>query len=82
MSKKQIGVIYRAFKEGKLKDVDQEDMNNIYAYVDKMQYDYDFARKEGTEIIRYLKEAIDAIFASDYEAANKKVRNFKTVELF
>lgn len=82
MNKKQIGVIYRAFKAGKLQDVDKEDINNIYAYVDKIQYDYDFARKEGTEIIRYLKEAVDAIFESDYEAANKKLRNFKTVELF
>lgn len=81
MSRKQIGVIYRAFKEGKLPDVDQDDMNNVYSYVSKMG-DYDFARKEGMFVINCLKEAVDAIFSGDYETANQKVRNFKTVELF
>lgn len=80
MSRKQVGVLYRAFKEGKLADVDQQDMNTVYAYVDKMQ-SYDFARKEGMEIINNLKEAVEAVFSGDYETANQKLRNFKTVEL-
>ena len=46
MSRKQVGVIYRAFKEGKLENVDKEDMSNVYAYVDRMN-DFDFARREG-----------------------------------
>ena len=80
MSRKQIGVIYRAFKEGKLANVDNEDMSNVYEYVDRMN-DFDFARREGYEVIGYLKEAVDAIFAGDYETADRKVRGFKTVEV-
>ena len=81
MSRKQVGVIYSAFKEGKLANVDKEDMANVYAYVDRMN-DFDFARREGYEVIGYLKEAVDAIFAGDYETADSKVRGFKTVEVF
>ena len=81
MSRKQVGVIYRAFKEGKLANVDKDDISNVYAYVDRMN-DFDFARREGYELIGYLKEAVDAIFAGDYEIADSKVRDFKTVEVF
>ena len=81
MSRKQVGVIYRAFKDGKLANVDKEDMSNVYAYVDRMN-DFDFARREGYEVIVYLKEAVDAILLGDYEKADSKVRGFKTVEVF
>ena len=81
MSRKQVGVIYRAFKEGKLENVDKEDMSNVYAYVDRMN-DFDFARREGYEVIAYLKEAVDAILLGDYETADSKVRGFKTLEVF
>ena len=81
MSRKQVGVIYRAFKEGKLENVDKEDMSNVYAYVDRMN-DFDFARREGYEAIAYLKEAVDAILLGDYETVDSKVRGFKTVEVF
>ena len=81
MSRKQVGVIYRAFKDGKLANVDKEDMSNVYAYVDRMN-DFDFARREGYEVIGYLKEAVDAILLGDYETADSKVRGFKTVEVF
>ena len=81
MNRKQVGVIYRAFKEGKLENVDKEDMSNVYAYLDRMN-DFDFARKEGYEVIGYLKEAVDAILHGDYETADSKVRGFKTVEVF
>ena len=81
MSRKHVGVIYRAFKEGKLANVDKEDISNVYAYVDRMS-DFDFARREGYEVIGYLKEAVDAICMGDYETADSKVRGFKTVEVF
>lgn len=81
MTRKQLGVIYRAFKEGKLEDVDKEDINKMYVYVDKISYDYDFARSEGREVVGYLREAVDAIFSGDYETANSKVKGFKTVEV-
>lgn len=81
MSRKQLGVIYRAYKEGKLEGVDQEDINKMYEYCNKMG-DYDFARKEGNFIINCLREAVDAIFNGDYHEASNKVRNFKNVELF
>ena len=35
-------------------------MSNVYAYVDRMN-DFDFARREGYEVIGYLKEAVNAI---------------------
>lgn len=82
MSRKQLGVIYRAFKNGQLDGVDKDDISTMYSYVDKINGDYDFARKEGQEVIGYLREAVEAIFNNDFATASSKLRNFKTVQLF
>lgn len=81
MTKKQLGVIYRAFKEGLLIDVDKEDIHAMYSYVSKMG-DLDFARKEGFETINNLRQAVSDILEKNYKDASNMLYNFKSIELF
>lgn len=82
MTRKMMGVIYRAFKEGRLPEVDNEDISTAYDYVNKLD-NYDFAKNHADAIVtNSLKEAVQAIFDGNYELANNKVKGFKTVDVY
>ena len=82
MTIKMMGVIYRAFKEGKLEGIDDTDINNAYAFVKKLTFNYDFSRRaDNCIIVSTLKDAVEAIFAGDYKKASTKMFGFKDVEL-
>lgn len=72
-SKKQAGVIYRAFKSGEIK-MEQEDASRMYDLVNNGdQVDYN---GEDNRAIQQLKLAIDAIFENDIEKAQKHIDRF------
>ena len=82
MTIKMMGVIYRAFKEGQLEGIDNDDINQAYAYVKKLTFNYDFSRRPEICIITStLKEAVEAVFANNYKKVSEKMFNFKNVEL-
>lgn len=82
MNKKQLAIIYRMYKEDKLPDVTKEDINKMYSYVDKWNYDYDFKRKEGNFIIDRLKEIVELAFNGEIEKVNERLKGFRTVDDF
>jgi hypothetical protein len=70
LSKKQLGVIYAAFKKGLLEDVDSDDMKAMYDFY-RIHYDnYESMRKSEILSTFYsFKEAVDDIFNNDYHHA-------------
>ena len=82
MNKKQLAIIYRIYKEDKLPDVTKEDINKMYSYVDKWNYDFDFKRKEGNFIIDRLKEIVELAFNGEIEKVNERLKGFRTVDDF
>lgn len=82
MNKKQLAIIYRMYKEDKLPDVTKEDINKMYSYVDKWNYDFDFKRKEGNFIIDRLKEIVELAFNGEIEKVNERLKGFRTVDDF
>lgn len=80
MTRKMMGVIYRAFREGKLRKTTKEDINKAYSCVDRLN-DYDFRtfHRDAYACTMGLKDAVDAIFAGDYEKADALVWGFAAV---
>ena len=80
MTVKMMGVIYRAFKDGKLPEVTKEDINKAYMFVKKLgtlkEFDLRTYHRDSYEATLGLKEAVDAIFAGDYDKANDVVKGF------
>ena len=69
MTIKMMGVIYRAFKEGEFEGIDDSDINNAYAFVKKLTFNYDFSRRADNYIIvSTLKDAVEA-------SANGPIKN-------
>lgn len=71
-TRKQIGVIYRAYKEGLLKVTD-EIIKKVYKEldefeIDKMNYGFRYA-SANADGLRWISRAINAIFDKNYEAA-------------
>lgn len=72
-TRKQIGVIYRAFKEEKI-TVDSERISEIYDQlkefeINKMNYGFAYAQKNAGGLL-FISRAINAIFDKNYEAAS------------
>lgn len=73
-SKKQMGVIYRAVKEGKI-ELSKRDVSYLYDHADGMEVS-NTNQAERAEKLHYgMSAAIDAIFAGDYEAAIVSIDN-------
>lgn len=82
MTRKMMGVIYRAFKEGKLPRVTKEDIDKAYYCVDHLNsYDFQAFHRESYDSTVGLKAAVDAIFAGDYDKADALVWGFSAVEI-
>lgn len=80
MTRKQMGVIYRAFKEGKLEKTTDADISRCYQLVDKLgDYDFRTYHRDAYEATLGLKRAVDAIFSGDYQTADSIVWGFDTV---
>ena len=74
-SSKQAGVIYRAYKEGKI-EMTREAISEMYdcvGYVEVYNTDDGYRANESIYAIR---KAVDAIFAGDYESAQVSINNF------
>lgn len=75
-TRKQAGVIYRAYKEGKLPNVTQENMNDMYYHVNHIG-DYDYMRNHYESCLcDMIKKAVTAIFNNDYETADYEMKAF------
>lgn len=74
-SRKQMGVVYRAMKEGRIA-ISKEDVSYLYDWADA-----DFAVNNTNDSRRFdtmrygMKNAVDAIFAGDYKAAQTSIEN-------
>lgn len=71
-TRKQIGVIYRNFKAGKLA-ISESRMSEIYDQlnefeVNKMNYGFNYAKTQASGLL-FISRAINAIFAGNLEAA-------------
>lgn len=71
-TRKQIGVIYRAFKEGKVR-IGEDRISDIYNELDefernKMNCGFEYA-KANAGGLKWISRAINAIFDRNYEAA-------------
>ena len=67
-TRKMAGVLYRAVKEGKLQ-MDRRLVNTMYAYADM----YTVSEGSEAEKEKGFKDAVDAVFAGDYEAAQASI---------
>lgn len=72
-TRKQVGVLYRTFKEGKL-TVDSERISEIYDELkefemNKMNYGFAYAKKNAGGLL-FISRAINAVFDKNYEAAS------------
>ena len=72
-TRKQIGVIYRSFKEGKLA-IGEDRIHEIYDQlnefeVDKFNHGFAYAKHNAGGLI-FISRAINAIFDNNYEAAS------------
>lgn len=73
ISKKQAGVIYRAFKSGEI-EIKKSTVNFVY----NVCVDFDgFAPKEVEEMCRMVRIAIEAIFDKNLKVAEIALRNVK-----
>lgn len=82
MTRKMIGVIYRAFKEGKLPSVTKESINDLYTYVDKIQ-NYDFEKRNHADIVvtnTTLKECVEECFNGNYDRVDMLLKGFSISE--
>lgn len=70
ITKKQAGVIFRAYKEEKI-EISADEIKSMYRLVDYNGYD-----DQGTKQFMNdrLQIAIEKIFGSDYEGANAQLR--------
>lgn len=72
-TRKQVGVLYRSFKEGKL-TISESRISEIYdelnAFeVNKMNYGFSYAKSQASGLL-FISRAINAIFDKNYEAAS------------
>lgn len=80
MTRKMMGVIYRAYKDGMLPRVTKEDISKAYDCIDKINsYDFRTYHAEQYECTLNLKNAVSAIFEGDFEKADSIVWGFATV---
>ena len=73
-SRKQMGVVYRAMKEGKL-TIDKADVSYLYDMCDGMQVWNTNDSKTAEKLFHGMRVALDAIFAGEYETAQTAVDN-------
>lgn len=69
ISRKQVGVIYKAIKNGKI-EADQSDITYTYNMTEKRFGDIDYSGRT-TQAIAFLKKTVDAIFEDDFEKAQR-----------
>lgn len=67
-SRKQAGVIFRAYKESKV-IMEKEQVNRMYAFADAMLCQEGFDQ----DVETHLGWAVDYIFNNDYENAQKAI---------
>ena len=74
-TRKQMGVIYRAVKEGKL-SIDKADVSYLYDWADKDFQVFNTDDQRLFEKMHYgMKNAIEAVFAGNYESARVSIEN-------
>lgn len=71
-TRKQAGVIYRAFKEGKI-TMEKATVSKLYDWADDFGIDYNGSVNR---IMQSVHIAIDAIFEGDYEKAQNEINAF------
>ena len=72
LSRKQAGVIYGNWKRGNLEST-QEVMGWVYDFSEMFASN---VTDREMDMLRSLRDCIDAIFANDYEAAQGKLERF------
>lgn len=75
ITKKQAGVIYRAWKTGEI-TATKETINLVYDYADDVRWMTSDAITEN--LIDWLKACIGSIFRGDYETATSDLEHFKS----
>lgn len=73
-SKKQMGVVYRAMKDGKL-SIEKADVSYLYDMCDGMECWNTDDSKRAEKLFHGMRVALDAIFAGEYETAQVAVNN-------
>ena len=73
-SRKQMGVVYRAMKEGRL-SIDKTDVSYLYDMCDGIEVFNTNDSKRAEKLFYGMRVALDAIFAGDYETAQTSVNN-------
>lgn len=73
-SKKQMGVIYRAMKEGKL-SIEKSDVSRLYDMCDGIEVYNTNDSNRAEKLFHGMRVALDAIFAGEYETAQVAVNN-------
>ena len=73
-TRKQMGVIYRAVKEGKL-ELEKRDISYLYDMADGIETNNTNELQKADALYYGMRNAIDAIFAGDYEAAMASIDN-------
>ena len=76
-SKKQMGVVYRAFKEGKI-NITKEDVSYLYDMADGMEvWNTNDSKLAGTSY-HGMKNAVQFIFDGEYSNAQVSIDNMLT----
>ena len=75
ISRKQAGVIYRNWKLGNI-EMTQETVGMMYDFADFTTCN---AQQCDIDLVDYLREAIDAIFANDFETAQARIDRFAKI---
>ena len=73
-SRKQMGVVYRAMKEGKL-SIDKVDVSYLYDMCDGIECWNTNDSSRAEKLFYGMRNALDAIFAGDYESAQVSIDN-------
>ena len=73
-SKKQMGVVYRAYKEGKI-SMDKLDVTYLYNCADGLFVSNTNDLQRAETLYYGMRNALDAIFAGDYASAQTAIDN-------
>ena len=73
-SRKQMGVVYRAMKEGKL-TIDKADVSYMYDLCDGIEVFNTNDSNRAEKLFHGMRVALDAIFAGEYETAQVSIDN-------
>lgn len=73
-SRKQMGVVYRAMKEGHL-SIDKADVSYLYDMCDGIQVWNTNDSQLAEKLFNGMRVALDAIFAGEYETAQVSIDN-------